>query len=329
MKKSPSSATTTVVASLKALFLLLTLVATFSILIITNNPLIFGIDGDISRCATLTSADNPTILSSFSTTTTATASTTTTSSSTTLDDYRKYVQKKCQPIVQAVRQKKKFGNLMSSQKVQLTFDSLSHIYSPIPDMVSDELPTDHRPYPINGCTNAFIDLGTNIGDTLSYFIDNALDVCTTMLLDKVKDAHKLVPIKNETFPRPYLDVTELEYKINGIFGSGNGITMNNALLFIIEKFRSLNILPEDTCLFGMEGNPRFTRRLQKLENFLVQTQPRLFHHMHIHTESVATENNGITQLYLDEISTTNNVSTTNVDLLLLLLLLLLCVFVCV
>ena len=59
----------------------------------------------------------------------------------------------------------------------------------------------------------------------------------------------------------------------------------------------------------MEGNPEFTQRLQKLENHVMQTQPRPVEHLHIHTESVVTAVDGPTKLFLDKTSVEQNVST--------------------
>ena len=38
--------------------------------------------------------------------------------------------------------------------------------------------------PYRYCTNAFIDLGTNISDSVGYFIDNALDVCSRLWIEQ-------------------------------------------------------------------------------------------------------------------------------------------------
>ena len=111
---------------------------------------------------------------------------------------------------------------------------------------------------------------------------------------------------NEVFPRPHLDVTD-----NRIFHKGYGA---NPLFGLLQKYtgESANdgaaYLPEETCVYGMEGNPDFTERLQKLENFVQGMQPRPVQHFHIHTESVITATDGPTKLFLDKISVAENVS---------------------
>lgn len=73
--------------------------------------------------------------------------------------------------------------------------------------------------PYRQCRNAFIDLGTNIGDSVGYFIDNAIDVCSPMFAAANPSKRKM----DSTFPRPHIDVTTLEFnhrgsKPNPLFG---------------------------------------------------------------------------------------------------------------
>ena len=58
----------------------------------------------------------------------------------------------------------------------------------------------------------------------------------------------------------------------------------------------------------MEGNPTFTERLTKLENFISDMNPRPVQHVHMFTESVVTATDGPTKLYLDKTSVEQNVS---------------------
>lgn len=148
------------------------------------------------------------------------------------------------------------------------------------------------------CRNAFIDLGTNIGDSIGYFVDSALDICSPLWSKKYPRTRY-----NERFPHPHLHVSDLKiyskgYKANPLLGS-------------MQKYMSLDppMVPEDTCVYGMEGNPAFTERLQKLENHIMAMRPRPIRHLHIHTESVVTEKDGPTKLYLDKTSVKENVST--------------------
>jgi hypothetical protein len=73
--------------------------------------------------------------------------------------------------------------------------------------------------PYRQCRNAFIDLGTNIGDSVGYFIDNAIDICSPMFAAANPSKRRM----DSTFPRPHIDVTTLEFnhrgsKPNPLFG---------------------------------------------------------------------------------------------------------------
>ena len=154
--------------------------------------------------------------------------------------------------------------------------------------------------PYRRCRNAFIDLGTNIGDSIGYFIDNAIDVCSPMWIE----AHPNTEL-DAKFPRPVLDVATLEFKHRG--------SKPNPLFGLLR--RTTEALPttatsEHFCVYGMEGNPVFTERLTKLENFVSDMNPRPVQHLHIFTESVVTATNGPTKLYLDKVSVKQNVSDT-------------------
>jgi len=165
-----------------------------------------------------------------------------------------------------------------------------------PSSVTGTPPSDHVPYQF--CRNVFIDLGTNIGDSIGYFVDSALDVCTAQWLDVLPKTRM-----DNNFPRPHLDVSTREIRHEGVGG--------NPLYGMIQShLRSSDppISANSFCVYGMEGNPEFTDRLQKLENHVMGAQPRPIQHLHIHTESVVTAIDGPTKLYLDKTSVENNVS---------------------
>lgn len=58
----------------------------------------------------------------------------------------------------------------------------------------------------------------------------------------------------------------------------------------------------------MEGNPEFTNRLTKLEDYISAMDPRPVEHIHIFKESVVTAIDGPTKLFLDKTSVKENVS---------------------
>ena len=63
------------------------------------------------------------------------------------------------------------------------------------------------------------------------------------------------------------------------------------------------------CIYGVEGNPYFTTALKELQEFVYnKLHPRPVQHLHIFTETVITNIDGPTQLYIDQYSKKNHVS---------------------
>lgn len=181
------------------------------------------------------------------------------------------------------------------EKEALEREALSGIE--FPSFATGSLPSDHQPYQY--CRNVFIDLGTNIGDSIGYFVDSALDVCTATWMEALPKT-KL----NQDFPRPHLDVSTLEMVHKGA-GSN---PLYGMLQQHMRKDPSAPVSPHSFCVYGMEGNPEFTDRLQKLENYVMKADPRPVRHLHIHTESVVTAVDGLSKLFLDKTSVEQNVS---------------------
>jgi hypothetical protein len=193
-------------------------------------------------------------------------------------------------------QKNEFGAAGMEKKKEAEVESIAKIQKS--DAPSEELPSGHRKYEY--CRNTFIDLGTNIGDSIGYFVDNALDVCTPLWL-KQNPKWKI----NQNFPRPTINVTTAKI-------SHEGVPKANPMVGIVRKETlradQTRAPSESFCVYGMEGNPAFTKRLQKLENFVMDMRPRPVRHLHIHTESVVTATDGPTKLFLDKLSVDQNVS---------------------
>lgn len=187
-------------------------------------------------------------------------------------------------------------HLRVQAKEALEVEALKRFEIPGHGNIRGDIPsTQNRKY--ERCRYAFIDLGTNIGDSIGYFIDGALDVCTPIWRRKFPRTRI-----NEAFPKPHLDVADLKIHNKG-FGS-------NPLMGMMRMYMKADppMLPEDTCVYGVEGNPAFTDRLKKLENFIMDMKPRPVRHLHIHTETVVTEEDKPTKLFLDKTSVENNVS---------------------
>ena len=209
-----------------------------------------------------------------------------------MKSWRQATEQNCQALL---KESSKEG--MLEKKEQLEISAISKFNVPDTSALSDSLPSGHRKYEY--CHNTFIDLGTNIGDSIGYFVDNALDPCSPLWMQK----HPKTKVTKE-FPKPHLDVTDIKiynkgYGSNPLFGMLQGA---------MTKDKTNIGLPETFCVYGMEGNPAFTSRLQKLENFVMGMKPRPVRHLHIHTESVVTATDGPTKLYLDKTSVEQNVS---------------------
>lgn len=219
----------------------------------------------------------------------------------TMEQWRKDFSQSCQDLLSSTT---RLDTTVIDQKEtleKLLIEKLS--FNPNPATVSAS-----RDMPYQRCKNAFIDLGTNIGDSVGYFIDNAVDVCSPQWAAKYPKM-KL----NVDFPRPHLDVTTLEVqhrgsKPNPLFGllQRQMADTGNSGLEAGEGGRD-GVTPETFCVYGMEGNPTFTQRLTKLENFIMDMSPRPVQHVHIFTESVVTAVDGPTKLYLDKTSVEQNV----------------------
>ena len=215
---------------------------------------------------------------------------------TAMQNWRETFRSSCHQVI--VEANGKFDQAALDKKEAIEMEAVSSLKQ------SSDLrgtrPADHSPYAKN-CKSAFIDLGTNIGDSIGTFVDTAMDVCSPMWLE----ANPIQRV-NKRFPHPHLDVTELKMHHKG-YG-------NNPVYGLLQQHMSslgengIVVLPENTCVYGMEGNPEFTDRLQRLENYIMSMSPRPLRHLHIHTESVVAAVDGPTKLYLDKTSVKENVS---------------------
>ena len=211
-------------------------------------------------------------------------------------DWRTATEKLCQAIVE---QPSTSEQLRVQAKEALEVEAIKRFEIPGHGSLRGESLGEHKKY--EKCRYAFIDLGTNIGDSIGYFVDGVLDVCTPIWKRNFPRTRM-----NEEFPHPHLDVADLK-----IHNKGSGV---NPLMGMMRRYMVTDppMHPEDTCVYGMEGNPAFTERLKKLENFIMDMKPRPVRHVHIHTETVVTEEDKPTKLYLDKTSIDNNVSNVGV-----------------
>lgn len=208
-------------------------------------------------------------------------------------EWRDSSKNQCSELIKTVGRKVNAAEIDQKEALERSFVSKITMNNE-PSTISTS-----RADPYRRCRNAFIDLGTNIGDSVGYFVDTAIDVCTTMWVDANPNTKV-----NAEFPRPHLDVTTLDFKFRG--------SKPNPLFGLLERQmkESPEAKSESFCVYGMEGNPVFTERLTKLENFISDMNPTPVEHLHIFTESVVTATNGPTKLYLDKTSVEHNVSYT-------------------
>jgi hypothetical protein len=209
----------------------------------------------------------------------------------TMKEWRQSSQKECTDFVSSLTSFKSEEAYNKKEEVDKSFIGKLALQS----VPSTKLPPGKPQYQY--CKNAFIDLGTNIGDSVGYFIDNAIDVCSPIWATKNPAKAKF----DNKFPRPHIDVTTLQINHRG--------SKPNPLFGMLQK-QAKDIPSESFCVYGMEGNPTFTERLTKLENYISEMKPKPVEHVHIFTESVITANEGPTKLYLDKTSVDQNVSTS-------------------
>jgi len=204
-------------------------------------------------------------------------------------EWRESSKNECHELIKAVG--KKVGSSAIDQKELLERSFIQKMDRNTQPSTTSA--SKHDPYV--RCRNAFIDLGTNIGDSVGYFVDNAIDICSPSWVDN----HPQTRV-NDKFPRPHLDVTNLDFVHRG--------SKPNPLFGLLQRLTkgSPSATSESFCVYGMEGNPAFTERLTKLENFITDMNPRPVQHVHIFTESVVTATDGPAKLYLDKTSVEQN-----------------------
>lgn len=66
---------------------------------------------------------------------------------------------------------------------------------------------------------------------------------------------------------------------------------------------------ESVCVYGVEGNPYFTSKLQAMERVINAIRPWPLKHLHIQTETIVNSVDGPTTLFIDQYSEKNHVST--------------------
>ncbi len=167
----------------------------------------------------------------------------------------------------------------------------------IPDLETSVHKTKTKP-DYKFCSHVFLDLGTNRGDSISCAIDASLDVCSAHFVEKdptIRPAYRL----SLDFPRFHFNSTDLRVHASG----SQGLSLLRLLQHFFERPGM-----ESVCVYGIEGNPYFTKKLQAMVQVINAIRPRPLKYLHIDTETVVHSVDGPTALYIDQFSEKNHVS---------------------
>jgi hypothetical protein len=140
------------------------------------------------------------------------------------------------------------------------------------------------------CPYMFIDLGANVGDSLGKFVDAGVTTTCPGEMYPRYSTEKGKLVNQDEFKPPSNRLTEWVRELLRETSSQVGNTLQ----------------PEHYCYFGLEGNPVFTERLHQLQARVMHTKPRPVRSLHFFTETVVTDENGPTLLYLDTTNKEHN-----------------------
>jgi len=153
---------------------------------------------------------------------------------------------------------------------------------------------------IQRCKNVVLDFGANVGDSISKIIDAGLPGCDKQNLDvtATKDASMAQPV-----------FLHREERITA--GKWNGVSK-----YFKERIEEVGRTydeggkgdrgPEDYCMYGVEGNPTFTKLLKDSEQYIMSLEPRPLSHLHIFTETVGAGKDEPTEIFLDTVNEDKN-----------------------
>ena len=213
--------------------------------------------------------------------------------------WRLQLQKECQDFLQSIPRGNNITESHLNHKAQIESKALQRIS--ISDAIKLPVGGGYSP-DYQYCKHVFIDLGTNRGDSIGCAVDASLDVCSALFVEKDPNIRMAYRISRD-FPRLHFDVQDLR-----VHGSGSqGLSLQRLLQDYFAKPGM-----ESVCVYGMEGNPYFTSKLQKMEQVIRAMRPRPLQHLHIHTETVVTSKDGPTSLFIDQYSEKNHVSSPSI-----------------
>jgi hypothetical protein len=211
--------------------------------------------------------------------------------------WRLQLEASCQQFLQTIPSNTNLSRVHLDHKQQLESDALGRMV--IPDRETALQHAVEQRDEFIFCSNVFIDLGTNRGDSISCAVDASLDICSLLFVEKdanLRPAYRM----SLSFPRLHFNVSDLRIHASG----SQGLSL---LRFLQDYFIQTGM--ESVCVYGMEGNPYFTSKLKAMEKVINAMRPRPLKHLHIQTETIVNAMDGPTTLFIDQYSEKNHVSS--------------------
>ena len=115
--------------------------------------------------------------------------------------WRAAAERSCQLVLQRINGT--FDERALEAKELMEAIAVSSIRLPERSSIGEH-PMVHRKHEYS--RNVFLDLGTNIGDSIGYFLDSVIDVCSPIWV-KANPTTKF----DNSFPRPHFDVAQLQF----------------------------------------------------------------------------------------------------------------------
>ncbi len=171
---------------------------------------------------------------------------------------------------------------------------------------------EHKDYPCHKvCKNVFMDLGTNVGDSIGVFVDHVLDVCTPPWLEKDRNATfdsrspPALPGRVDAGGNPPGFQGERPHRAAQRQPGGTGGLVHWRRW---RRRRAGDLLRVRCCRrqSGLHGTADQAGELHHGQ----PAPPRPVAHAHIFTESIVTSTDGPATMYLDMTSVNFNVSAS-------------------
>lgn len=196
--------------------------------------------------------------------------------------------------------------ISTKEDLMQTLSSMMTMMSPTNITRHEDFSRDDTDLLLIPCRYTFLDFGANIGDSLGKFIDAGLDPCPEKGI--TKNPHLDLNIdRSNNYEQTKAVVVQFHERENVLVRSSRTILNQQ------QHRKSDSVGPEDYCYYGVEGNPQFTERLQRLERRILQqghnsssSSTRPVQHVHFLTETVGAGQDGPTVLYLDTVNTDQN-----------------------